>query len=360
LNRCQQEFEGPKPTVDESLPSEEREEKLMKIRRRAQGNITFIGELFNKKVISKQITLGVLVMLLGSMSNPPTDPTPENLELANKLLRTSGKTFDAQAKEVVDKLMEGIAALSKNPQLDSRTRFMLLDLIECRQNNWVLREGQASVGPMTIKELHEELRQKDIEKERELEESASLRASGSRQNLTRSSGGGGSQTDLRASGGAPRGAPAKQPAGPSHIPSTAKWGKQAGSTAPAAASAPSPSIAKKSQGDVSFEMGSGPSSPAPRRPMCSYLSCFLSFFFFFPSAIDDRALTTHMNLPSLQLAKRRSRRSPPRMLLPSQLRPLPPRLPLHLRPLHRIHRCQLERRRSLPPRMTWKRKRNPR
>jgi hypothetical protein len=234
------------------LPAEEQAEKLFKLRQRALGNITFIGELFNKKVLSMQITLQVLAMLLGSMSDPPNDPTPDNLELANKLLLTSGKTLETQAKEILDKFMEGLAALSKNTLLESRIRFMLMGLVELRQNNWVLREGQATVGPKTIKELHEELRQKDIEKERELEESTSLRASGARQ-----------QSLLRSTGSAPRipSAVPKQHTGPSLIPSTAKWASSVKSTPIA--------IAKKSQtGDIGFEMPSSPSSPA-RRPMCT-------------------------------------------------------------------------------------------
>ena len=81
LNRCQTEFEAtPKPEqVAQMLaatPEEERDEKELKIRTRALSNMNFVGELYNKSMLSSKIILNVLSNLVGSMQNPPTDPSP--------------------------------------------------------------------------------------------------------------------------------------------------------------------------------------------------------------------------------------------------------------------------------------------
>jgi len=165
------------------LNPEDREEKELKLRQRSLGNITFIGELFNKQnYFSRRVIMNVLQGLVGSMANPPTDPTPEHLELANKLLTTVGAALDMQVKEDMDRIFAGFQSLSgKTTQLESRIRFMLLNLVELRKNKWVQREQQAQVAPKTIKELHEELHKQDAEKEQQLAASSSslnLKASG--------------------------------------------------------------------------------------------------------------------------------------------------------------------------------------
>jgi hypothetical protein len=173
LNRCQMEFENaPKPeqvaAMLAELPQEDRDEKELKIRTRALSNMTFVGELFNKSMLSSKIILAVLQGLFGSMKNPPTDPTPENIEMANKLMRSVGKLLEEQVPEFIRYVMDGCKSLQKDMALDSRIRFMLLGLVELQDNEWVPREQQADLKPKTIKEIHEDMRQKeldDLEKE---------------------------------------------------------------------------------------------------------------------------------------------------------------------------------------------------
>jgi hypothetical protein len=164
LNMCQKEFECLLPAKD-ALTVEEVDDSERKYRRRTLGNIRFIGELFKLGLLREAIMHSCVTRLLVPIpsSTTPTQngapttstlPTEEDLEALCKLLRTMGKRLDHPGvdRQQMDRYFTMIANLSTNRELPSRNRFMLLDLIDLRKNEWVPRREVN--GPKTIAAVH--------------------------------------------------------------------------------------------------------------------------------------------------------------------------------------------------------------
>lgn len=72
-------------------------------------------------------------------------------------MQTIGKRLDAPGPErlKVDSYFTIIATLSRNNELPSRNRFMLMDLIDLRKSDWIPR--RVDNGPKTIAAVHAEV-----------------------------------------------------------------------------------------------------------------------------------------------------------------------------------------------------------
>ncbi|RHZ70452.1 hypothetical protein Glove_271g30 [Diversispora epigaea] len=150
LNRCQEDFEkGWKVNVP--LPSNEKgEPNLMsdeyytaaKAKRRGLGLIRFIGELFKLNMITERIIHECIKKLLTVSSNHET-PEEEEIESLCTLLNTIGQQLDHnKAKTHMDAYFNQMGDISRNPKISNRIRFMLQDVIELRNNNWILRRDK--------------------------------------------------------------------------------------------------------------------------------------------------------------------------------------------------------------------------
>lgn len=98
------------------------------------------------------------------------NPRPEDIECLCKLLTTVGKPLDQSdrkmkqydgegevtgtihTKDLMEVYFKRVDALSNNEALDSRHRFMLLDLIDLRSNRWT--ERRKAEGPKRIEDIH--------------------------------------------------------------------------------------------------------------------------------------------------------------------------------------------------------------
>ncbi|CAG8488138.1 4877_t:CDS:2 [Acaulospora colombiana] len=158
LNRCQENFEkGWKVNIP--VPSNEKgEPDLMsdeyytaaKAKRHGLGLIRFIGELFKLSMLTERIMHECIKKLLSNKN-----PEEEEMESLCKLLTTVGQQLDhANAKTHMDAYFSRMDEMSKNMKLSSRIRFMILDVIELRSNNWVPRRDNNA--PKTIAEIHED------------------------------------------------------------------------------------------------------------------------------------------------------------------------------------------------------------
>eukprot|EP00741_Cyanophora_paradoxa_P002517 tig00000076_g2441.t1 len=171
LSRCQEEFEKePKFEEYEGLPAEERLEKEGKLKRRINGNVRFIGELFKKKMlgswvihecIARRLHLRPLPAALaerdaaGEAARPGqllpleadgSSPAEHELEAINSLLGTVGKLLDAGGpphRSRLDAYFARIKSLAGDESYASRIRFMLQDLVELRRSAWVPRREEA-------------------------------------------------------------------------------------------------------------------------------------------------------------------------------------------------------------------------
>ena len=120
-----------------------------KLKRRMLGNIKFIGELFKQSLLKEKIMHECVKLLLGacddahaassnkkgSASAPSSDaatPDNESVEATIKLFLTIGYLLEqpASSKAKLDSYFQRLASLSRDKRLESRTRFMLQDLLE--------------------------------------------------------------------------------------------------------------------------------------------------------------------------------------------------------------------------------------
>ena len=144
--------------------------KYAKAKRRGLGLIRFIGELFKRQMLLEKIMHGCITRC---MKREDQSLDEEELEALCKLLTTVGANLDHGKSEHMERYFEQLDQIRQNPALSSRVRFMIMDLIDLRKNNWEsLREANA---PKTIAEIHEEAA-------RAREESESMRRSASSTN----------------------------------------------------------------------------------------------------------------------------------------------------------------------------------
>ncbi|XP_067048900.1 eukaryotic translation initiation factor 4 gamma 1-like isoform X2 [Acropora muricata] len=166
LNRCQKEFEkenSVKKTINEKLAdlvnqglNEEElqkrksdlEDQVHQAKRRTLGNIRFIGELFKLKMLTESIMHDCVVKLLRSNDE-------ESFECLCKLLVTIGKDLDHEkAKPRFDQYFAQINKIISAKITSSRVRFMMQDIVDLRNNNWVPRREDNN--PKTIDQIHKE------------------------------------------------------------------------------------------------------------------------------------------------------------------------------------------------------------
>ncbi|XP_065561430.1 uncharacterized protein LOC136027920 isoform X2 [Artemia franciscana] len=199
LDRCQQTFEKEKKDEEEIVSKQkaleeadteekkkelqmELNERIAKTKRIMLGNIRFIGELFKLRMLTIKIMNFCISKLLKSCDE-------EQLECLCKLISTIGKTYeeeyDAKYQRAVaeskrsgkqlqmqltklDVYLDEMRKLSQSEHLSSRIRFMLMDVLDLKQNRWVpRREGEK---PKTIDEIRGELEKERLEKELSLQE----------------------------------------------------------------------------------------------------------------------------------------------------------------------------------------------
>ncbi|KAM5382640.1 hypothetical protein ACJZ2D_002430 [Fusarium nematophilum] len=167
LNRCQEEFErGWSVNLPEPKESEEQDGKkpgeavLMSdeyytaaaAKRRGLGLVQFIGELYKLGMLTERI-MHECVHKLVDYKGVPDEAEIESL---SKLLRTIGANLDATEKgrPMMDAYFQRIQTMVDLPELPSRLKFMLMDVIDLRRVNWVSKE--TNKGPKTLDEVRAE------------------------------------------------------------------------------------------------------------------------------------------------------------------------------------------------------------
>jgi translation initiation factor 4G len=178
LTRCQKEFETDyaqginiekmlkevDECTDEVKKRELKEltdEKITKAKRRSLGNIRFIGELFKLKMLTEEIMNDCIERLLKQENDE------ENLECLCRLLTTIGKEVDKPSN--VNKMKGYFEKLErivkKKDTVCSRIRFMIMDVIDLRRNNWVPRHQDNN--PRRIEEIRREHEEQQMRQEAE-------------------------------------------------------------------------------------------------------------------------------------------------------------------------------------------------
>ena len=156
LALCQHEFEKAfraiKPVAN--IAEDELEELRVKQRLRMLGNMQFIGELYKKSMLNSKVVLYCANQL--SSSEPPNS---SHLESICTLLSTVGKSLDEGARaprplvdmKILNALFDRLRTLSTANTVPLRTRFLIRDILDLRDSQWVPRRKK--VEAMKIDEF---------------------------------------------------------------------------------------------------------------------------------------------------------------------------------------------------------------
>lgn len=176
LNRCQEEFERGWTSHLPELKEEEGEDaakktgekagekngeaalmsdeyyQLAAAKRRGLGLVQFIGELYKLGMLTERI-MHECVHKLVDYKGVPDEAEIESL---CKLLRTIGANLDntEKGRPMMDAYFQRIQTMMDLPELQSRMKFMLLDVIDLRRANWISKENNK--GPKTLEEVRAE------------------------------------------------------------------------------------------------------------------------------------------------------------------------------------------------------------
>ncbi|RKF80063.1 putative eukaryotic translation initiation factor 4 gamma [Golovinomyces cichoracearum] len=176
LNRCQEEFErGWKIDLPEKPKGERGEEKTEEAvmlsdeyylaaaaKRRGLGLVQFIGELYKLSMLTERIMHQCVKKLVDHTGIPDE----AEIESLTKLLKTIGANLDSneKGKLVMDAYFSRINIMISTPELPSRLKFMLMDIVDLRKKGWASKESNK--GPKTLEEAEEAAVQKAAENAR--------------------------------------------------------------------------------------------------------------------------------------------------------------------------------------------------
>uniref|UniRef100_A0A8C4R4P7 MIF4G domain-containing protein n=1 Tax=Eptatretus burgeri TaxID=7764 RepID=A0A8C4R4P7_EPTBU len=118
-----------------------------KARRRAVGNVVFIGEPFNVKVLDESLISTAIKELLD-------DACELSLECFCRLLVVTGKILDSAQVTKMNGYFTSLDELMKERKMPLRICFMVQDLIDLRMQNWIPR--QMVERPQQLKNIREE------------------------------------------------------------------------------------------------------------------------------------------------------------------------------------------------------------
>ncbi|CAK7227870.1 hypothetical protein SBRCBS47491_006715 [Sporothrix bragantina] len=185
LNRCQQEFErGWKVDLPAPKEGESKETAMLSdeyyeaaaAKRRGLGLVQFIGELYKLGMLTERIMHECVRKLV----DYETTPDEAEIESLSKLLRTVGANLDNtdKGRPMMDAYFVRIKNIIDIPDLPSRLKFMLMDVVDLRNRNWVSTE--ANKGPKTLEEVRQEAEAAAAQKALEAQRSVSQRGAGGR------------------------------------------------------------------------------------------------------------------------------------------------------------------------------------
>lgn len=148
--RCaHREFQLTDPHQFDHLEGEELDEAKTMLIKRKKANITFVGQLFLRKVLS-QTTMHQIIQ--NFMKSP--EPEEIDIEVLNALFETVGKTLDQnEHRERIDVLFDWLRQLKDQPRYSMRIRFKIMNLLDLRSNAWEPRVTRAdNQAPTTLQE----------------------------------------------------------------------------------------------------------------------------------------------------------------------------------------------------------------
>lgn len=162
LNKCKDEFENRAVLSSAfekrtgTLTEEEQTAKFL-AKRKMLGNIKFIAELGKVEMLHDSILHRCAEQLLVGRKKQSLADQIEDVECLAHLFKTCGRLLDhVKAKTRMDQYFDRIRAIINNPEIPTRIKFLLQDVIEMRRNRWVPRKLATPDGPRTIQQVRED------------------------------------------------------------------------------------------------------------------------------------------------------------------------------------------------------------
>jgi len=162
LNKCKDEFEN-RAAISTAYEkragdlSNDEEEARYVAKRKMLGNIKFIGELGKLEMLHDSILHRCAEQLLVGRRKQSLNDQTEDIECLAHLMKTCGRLLDsAKAKMRMDQYFDRIRAIINNPEMPTRIKFLLQDVIEMRTNRWMPRKLATPDGPRTIQQVRED------------------------------------------------------------------------------------------------------------------------------------------------------------------------------------------------------------
>uniref|UniRef100_A0A4W6G8D6 Eukaryotic translation initiation factor 4 gamma 2 n=1 Tax=Lates calcarifer TaxID=8187 RepID=A0A4W6G8D6_LATCA len=113
------------------------------------GNIKFIGELGKLNLIHESILHKCIKTV--KEERVQLKDMGEDLECLCQIMKTVGPKLDHdKAKSLMDQYFGRMRSLTNNKELPARIRFLLQNMVELRDNNWMPRKAYVDNGPKTI------------------------------------------------------------------------------------------------------------------------------------------------------------------------------------------------------------------
>ncbi|XP_029353471.1 eukaryotic translation initiation factor 4 gamma 2a [Echeneis naucrates] len=121
------------------------------------GNIKFIGELGKLNLIHESILHKCIKTLLEKKKRVQLKDMGEDLECLCQIMKTVGPKLDHEkARSLMDQYFGRMQSLTNNKELPARIRFLLQNMVELRENNWVPRKAYVDNGPKTINQVRQD------------------------------------------------------------------------------------------------------------------------------------------------------------------------------------------------------------
>uniref|UniRef100_A0A4W6G5X7 Eukaryotic translation initiation factor 4 gamma 2 n=1 Tax=Lates calcarifer TaxID=8187 RepID=A0A4W6G5X7_LATCA len=132
---------------DDLFDTEEEQRAIAKIK--MLGNIKFIGELGKLNLIHESILHKCIKTV--KEERVQLKDMGEDLECLCQIMKTVGPKLDHdKAKSLMDQYFGRMRSLTNNKELPARIRFLLQNMVELRDNNWMPRKAYVDNGPKTI------------------------------------------------------------------------------------------------------------------------------------------------------------------------------------------------------------------
>jgi len=166
-SRAEAEAEGKEAPAREAEILSDEYYAAQKAKRQGLGLVRFIGELFKLNMLTERIMHECIKKLLSNIETPEE----EDIESLSRLMMTVGALLDHEkAISHMNVYFSRMQIMSNSPNLSSRARFMLQDVIDTRNNKWVGRNVAA--GPKLISQIHEEAAQAAAEQSRQAQQAS--------------------------------------------------------------------------------------------------------------------------------------------------------------------------------------------